>query len=168
MTDRPARHRYIVALGSNVRHSVHGPPRAVLAAALDRLARRFRLLAASPVIVSAPLGPSRRRYANGAALVAADIPPPAMLAALQDMERAFGRRRRGQRWGARVLDLDLVLWSGGAFTAPGLVVPHRAFRGRPFVTGPAAAVAPAWRDPVTGLTLRQLDARLTRPRPLPS
>jgi 2-amino-4-hydroxy-6-hydroxymethyldihydropteridine diphosphokinase len=58
-----------------------------------------------------------------------------------------------------VLDLDIVLWSGGAWSGPGLTVPHIAFRERRFVLDPAAEVAPAWRDPVSGRTLRQLAAR---------
>uniref|UniRef100_UPI0015771B8A 2-amino-4-hydroxy-6- hydroxymethyldihydropteridine diphosphokinase n=1 Tax=Sphingomonas bacterium TaxID=1895847 RepID=UPI0015771B8A len=81
--------------------------------------------------------------------------------------RAFGRRR-GRRWGARVLDLDIVLWSGGSWRSPGLTIPHPAFRDRRFVLDPMVALAPRWRDPVTGLTIRQLAAQLTRRRPLPS
>jgi 2-amino-4-hydroxy-6-hydroxymethyldihydropteridine diphosphokinase len=81
---------------------------------------------------------------------------------LQSIEARFGRRRRGQRWRARVLDLDIVLWSGGAWASPGLIVPHVAFRERLFVLGPAAKIAGDWRDPVTGLSLRQLLARLKR------
>ena len=83
------------------------------------------------------------------------------------IEASFGCRRGGQRWGARVLDLDIILWEGGAWSSPDLTVPHTAFRSRSFVLTPAAAIAPRWRDPVTGLSLRQLRARLTRPRPLP-
>ena len=88
-----------------------------------------------------------------------------MLAALKAIERQFGRRRGGQRWAARVLDLDIVLWSGGPWASPSLTVPHPEFRRRGFVLGPARAVAPDWRDPVTRLTLRQLYARLLRSAP---
>src|SRR3546814_8423877 len=67
----------------------------------------------------------------------------------------FGRRMRGQKWRERVLDLDIVLWSGGCWHDGGLIVPHRLFRDRQFVLEPAAGIAGGWRDPVTGLTLRQ-------------
>ena len=87
-----------------------------------------------------------------------------MLAHLKVIERRFGRRR-GRRWGARVIDLDIILWSGGAWSSPGLVVPHPAFRDRAFVLGPAATLAPGWRDPVTGRTLRQLAGAVDRRRP---
>jgi 2-amino-4-hydroxy-6-hydroxymethyldihydropteridine diphosphokinase len=159
-----SKHRYLVALGSNVRHHRHGAPPQVLAAALARLDRgKLKLQASSPIMASAPLGPSRRRYANAAAIVRTRLEPSALLAKLQRIERKFGRRRTGARWGARVLDLDIVLWDGGAFSAPGLTVPHPAFRTRAFVLAPALAIAPRWRDPLTGLTLRHLHARLTRP-----
>ncbi len=133
----------------------------MLRAALGALeAAGVTVTAAAPAIQSSPIGPSQRRYANSAALVETALEPPALLALTQRIERQFGRRAGGQRWATRVLDLDLVLWSGGAFAAPGLVIPHPLFRQRGFVLGPAAILAPRWRDPVSGLTLRQLAARL--------
>lgn len=151
--------RYLIALGSNVRHHRHGLPPAVLRAALAELAAGgIAVERASHVVSTAPLGPSPRRYANAAALVATDLDPAALLRRLKAIERRFGRRG-GRRWASRVLDLDIVLWSGGAWSSPDLTVPHIAFRERGFVLDPAAAIAPAWRDPVSGLTLRQLAAR---------
>jgi 2-amino-4-hydroxy-6-hydroxymethyldihydropteridine diphosphokinase len=160
--------RYLIALGSNVRHHRFGPPERVLAAALVELGRcGIKVKHAARTIRSAPLGPSLRRYANSAAVVKCRLEPDELLAELKAIERRFGRRSGGQRWGSRVLDLDIVLWSGGAWSAPGLTVPHIAFRERGFVLGPAAAIAGDWRDPLTGLTLRQLTARLTRKRAIP-
>ena len=107
--------RYLIALGSNIRHYRHGRPAAVVAAALARLDAEAGVAVerASPIIASAPLGPSRRRYANGAALLVTALGPPELLALLKAVERGFGRRGGGRRWGARVLDLDIVLWQGG-------------------------------------------------------
>ena len=162
------RQRYLIALGSNKRHHRHGRPHQVLRAALIALAESgLTVEAESPILVSAPLGPSLRRYANGAALVSTDLVPDELLAALKTIEQRFGRRSGGQRWASRVLDLDLVLWSGGAWSSPGLIVPHAAYRERDFVLTPATVLAPRWRDPLSGLSLRQLKARLTRPRPMP-
>jgi 2-amino-4-hydroxy-6-hydroxymethyldihydropteridine diphosphokinase len=163
-----ARHRYLVALGSNMRHPRHGSPRRVIAAALRRLDKgKLTLESASDVSETPPLGPSRRNYANAVCVVTTRFAPARMLRRLQKIEKRFGRRRMGADWGARVLDLDLVLWSGGAFVDDTLVVPHPLFRERAFVLEPAAKVAGDWRDPLTGLTVRQLAARLTRPRSLP-
>ena len=158
-------HRYLIALGSNVRHVRHGGPGQVIEAALETLgARGVHVERRSRIMMSLPLGPSRRRYANAAAVVAARQEPVDFLALLKAMEGAFGRRRGGRRWAARVLDLDIVLWSGGVWISPGLAIPHKAFRQRDFVLRPAIEVAPGWRDPITGLTVRQLFARLTRSR----
>jgi 2-amino-4-hydroxy-6-hydroxymethyldihydropteridine diphosphokinase len=160
--------RYLIALGSNRRHQRHGSPERVLPAALAALAAEgIAVVAAAPILHSAPLGPSRRRYANSAALIETRLSPPDLLDQLKRIEAAFGRRSGGQRWTSRVLDLDVVLWSGGIWADPDLTVPHRAFRQRDFVLRPALALAPAWRDPITTLSLRQLHARLTRPRPIP-
>ncbi|KQN89708.1 7,8-dihydro-6-hydroxymethylpterin-pyrophosphokinase [Sphingomonas sp. Leaf231] len=152
---------YLVAVGSN-RRGRHGVPRAEVAAALRLLGGR-----AAPIIASAPLGPSTRTFANAAALIETAEDPPALLARLKAIERGFGRRG-GRRWGARVIDLDIVLWSGGAWRSATLTIPHPAFRVRAFVLTPASAIAPRWRDPQSGLTLRQLHARLTRSRAAPS
>lgn len=161
-------HTYLIALGSNQRHPVLGAPRAVIGAACAALADEgLELCAVSGVVSSRPLGPSQRLYANAAALAESALDPPEMLALLQRIERAFGRRARGQRWRARVLDLDIVLWSGGIWTSAALAIPHPRFRTRRFVLGPASAIAPHWCDPLTHLPLRALDRRLTRPRPAP-
>lgn len=160
--------RYVIALGSNMRHPRHGLPPAVLRAALAAMAAEGLVIeAASPIVASAPLGPSRRRYANAAARIATPLEPTALLALVQQIETRFGRVRRGSRWGARTLDLDVVLWSGGRWRSPALTIPHVAFRTRDFVLGPASAVAPQWRDPQTGCTIRHLHARLTRRAPTP-
>ena len=154
-------HTYVVALGSNMRAPGVGGPRQVLKAALASMeAHCIELNARSKIIASRPVGPSQRLYANAAALVSAKLDPPAMLATLQRIEADFGRTRRGARWRSRPLDLDIVLWSGGAWLSPDLAIPHPQFRTRSFVVGPAAEVAPDWRDPSSGLTLRQLKRRL--------
>lgn len=154
-----ARASYAIAIGSN-RRGRHGSPEREVAAALEALAG---VVAVAPVIRSAPLGPSLRRYANTVALVESPLSPREMLAQCKAIERSFGRRR-GRRWGTRVLDLDLVLWSGGPWASRGLIVPHPAFRTRDFVLAPLAQLVPDWRDPVSGLRIRQLAQRLRRAR----
>ena len=154
---------YAIALGSN-RPGRHGPPERELAAALAALGHVVaHVVAVSPILRTAPLGPSIRRYANAVALIETGEEPPALLRRLKAIERDFGRRN-GRRWGARVLDLDIVLWSGGPWSSPGLTIPHAAFRERGFVLDPLAGVAPDWRDPITGLSVRQLRARQLRRR----
>jgi 2-amino-4-hydroxy-6-hydroxymethyldihydropteridine diphosphokinase len=124
----------------------------------------IRLLAASSIHTTAPLGPGTRSYANAVVLIETDLDPPALLTHLKSIERAHGRRP-GRRWGDRVLDLDIVGWSCGIWASRTLSIPHPTFRERRFVLGPLVEIAPNWRDPVTGRTARQLLARLDRKRP---
>ncbi|MGH6612782.1 2-amino-4-hydroxy-6-hydroxymethyldihydropteridine diphosphokinase [Sphingomonas sp.] len=146
---------YAISIGSN-RPGRHGRPEAEVIAAIGALTG---VVAVAPIIASAPIGPSIRRFANTVILVETKDDPPALLARLKAIERDFGRRR-GRRWGARVIDLDIILWSGGSWGGAGLTVPHIGFRARGFVLDPLARVAADWRDPVTGLSVRQLAYRL--------
>ncbi len=157
---------YLIAAGSNRRHHLYGRPEGVVLAAMEECASLGTVTARSPIISTAPMGAARRRFANAALVLESELAPPALLAALKHTEREYGRRR-GQRWGDRVIDLDIVLWSGGAWRSAGLAIPHPAFARRRFVLDPARAIAPFWRDPASGLTIIQAQARLTRPRPLP-
>jgi 2-amino-4-hydroxy-6-hydroxymethyldihydropteridine diphosphokinase len=157
-----ARTSYVIGLGSN-RRGRHGSPAREVRAALAAVGG---VVAVSPIFASAPLGPSIRRFANAVALVESDELPPQLLARLKAIEAGFGRRR-GQRWGARVIDLDIILWSGGSWVGPGLIVPHRAFRARRFVLAPLATIAPRWRDPITHRTVRQLLHAVDRRAPGP-
>jgi 2-amino-4-hydroxy-6-hydroxymethyldihydropteridine diphosphokinase len=135
----------------------------VIEAAIARLDEEFGLFDASPIVLNPAHGGAGRDFANAVALVESDLDPPAMLRRLKAIEREFGRRS-GRRWGPRVLDLDLALWSGGAWKSRRLSVPHAQLDKRSFVLEPLAAIAPNWR--VRGaLTARHLAQRLARRRP---
>jgi 2-amino-4-hydroxy-6-hydroxymethyldihydropteridine diphosphokinase len=158
---------YVVALGSNRRHHRHGAPRAVVAAAVDALAdmKGVKIVATAPIFTTAALGPSGRSFANSALLLTSKKSPDRMLAKLKQIERSFGRRRT-RRWGARVIDLDIILWSGGMWADASLAIPHPAFRERRFVLDPVVTLVPGWRDPRDGITVRQCRARLLRAKPV--
>jgi len=157
---------YAIGLGSNRRHVRYGDPRAVLMAALAALeSDDIEAVDASPIIASDPLGPSRRRYANAVALVASTLSPPEMLARLHAIEATCGRRT-GQRGSARPLDLDILLWSGGILSDSALTIPHPAIEQRAFVLGPLRAIVPEWQHPLHRRSVRQLAARLARPKPV--
>jgi len=150
---------YAIALGSNRRHGRHGDPARVIAAALAALrAAGIEVTATAPVFTTDPVGPSSRRYANSAALVRTPLAPLALLALLKGIERDFGRRR-GQRWGSRVIDLDILLWSGGRWRDRRLTIPHVGLPHRRFVLDPLVTIAPGWRDPATARSIAQLAFR---------
>ncbi|MBS3961579.1 MAG: 2-amino-4-hydroxy-6-hydroxymethyldihydropteridine diphosphokinase [Sandarakinorhabdus sp.] len=154
----------MIGLGSNRCHGRHGRPEGVLRAAVATLeAAGLRVDALSPVLRTAPLGPSKRRFANAALRGAWAGSAAELLTMLKQAERDFGRRR-GQRWGQRVLDCDLLAFGQDMVRAIGLEVPHPRLHMRHFVLGPMLAVWPDWRHPILRLTVRQLAARLAKAR----
>jgi len=159
----PVSHLYAIAIGSNRRHGRHGRPAGVVEAAIARLDQEFGLFDASPIILNAAHGGAGRDFANAVALVESGLDPREMLQRLKATERDFGRRG-GRRWGPRVLDLDIVLWSGGKFRSHRLSVPHPQLAKRSFVLQPLAAIAPGWRVEAA-LTTRHLAHRLARRSP---
>ena len=158
-----ATHLYAIAIGSNRPHGRFGRPPQVVEAAVARLDAEFGLFDASPIILNPAHGGAGRDFANAVALVESALEPPEMLMRLKAIERDFGRRR-GRRWGPRVLDLDIALWSGGRFRSRRLTVPHPELDKRGFVLQPLATIAPRWR--VQALTTHHLWQRLIRRLPV--
>ena len=153
-------HLYAIAIGSNRPHGRHGRPAGVVEAAVARLDEEFSLFDAAPILLNPAFGGAGRDFANSVALIESSLEPPEVLGRLKAIERDFGRRR-GRRWGARVLDLDIIAWSGGKWRSRGLTVPHPAASRRSFVIAPLAGIAPHWR--LAGhLTAHHLAARLAR------
>jgi 2-amino-4-hydroxy-6-hydroxymethyldihydropteridine diphosphokinase len=157
-----ATHLYAIAIGSNRRHVRHGLPAGLVEASIFGLDADFTLFDASPIILNKAVGGAGRDFANAAALVESELDPMTMLSELKGIERDFGRRR-GKRWGERVLDLDLVAWDGPRFHSRRLTIPHPRLKERDFVLGPLAAIAPGWRID-GGLTPRHLASRLGKRR----
>ena len=130
-----------VGIGSNL-----GDPVAQVTLAFDALARiaDTQLVARSPLYRSRPLGPSDPPdYVNGAAALSTRLSPATLLDALRAIEDARGRRRTGRRWGARTLDLDLLLHGDSVLNTERLTLPHPGLTARNFVVYPLADIAPA-------------------------
>jgi 2-amino-4-hydroxy-6-hydroxymethyldihydropteridine diphosphokinase len=151
----PARVRVAVGLGSNL-----GDRRRTLDAAASRLAAFLDDLLVSSPHDTAPVGfVDQPRFLNAAAIGVTTLAPAPLLEVLLAIEREFGRERPFQ--GApRTLDLDLLLYGERRIRVPGLEIPHPRFRDRAFVLDPLSEIAPDWVDPVTGLTIAELQARL--------
>jgi 2-amino-4-hydroxy-6-hydroxymethyldihydropteridine diphosphokinase len=127
-----------------------------LAARELRAQPRVALVRASRVWDTPPLGPPQPRYLNAALEIEASLPARALLDALLRIERAAGRRRGGPRWGARTLDLDLLLFGDEVIRRPGLAVPHPGIASRRFVLAPLAELAAGRVVPGTGRTVAEL------------
>lgn len=102
-----------------------------------------RLILRSPLYRSVPFGPVRQPdFVNAVAGVLTTLEPPELLAALRATEGAFGRPTQHQRWGPRVIDLDLLVFGRRRIREPGLTVPHPGVVERNFVLYPLADIAP--------------------------
>ncbi len=160
----------LVGLGANL-PGPGGSPRATLEMALTALAARgLRVAARSRYYESAPVPPSGQPwYVNAVARLESALPPAEVLAALLAVEAELGRVRTVPN-AARVVDLDLLAHGGRIERRAGLVLPHPRLHERAFVLLPLAEVAPAWRHPVSGLSVSEMIAALPPgqvARPLP-
>lgn len=148
-----------IGLGANLPHERFGSPQETLEAALTELGRRgVRTVRVSPWYRTAPVPPSDQPwYVNAVAEVASELPADALLAQLHAVEACFGRARTVVN-AARMIDLDLLDFKGEISAgAPGLaILPHPRMTDRAFVLLPLADLAPHWRHPVSGLSLRAL------------
>jgi 2-amino-4-hydroxy-6-hydroxymethyldihydropteridine diphosphokinase len=136
-----------IGLGSNLQD-----PESQVRRACDELARipNTRLVAVSPLYRSDPVGPpGQPDYINAVARLETTLPPEALLDALQAIEQAHGRERK-EHWGARSLDLDILLFGDRIIRSERLTVPHPYLSERSFVLYPLADIAPDIEVPALG------------------
>ena len=126
-----------VALGSNL-----GDPAAQVSRAFDELAvlPQTRLVARSRLWQTRPVGPPQPDYINAAARLETSLDALVLFEQLLAIEAAHGRVR-GERWGPRTLDLDLLFYGALVLDTPRLTLPHPELARRPFVLLPLAEVA---------------------------
>jgi 2-amino-4-hydroxy-6-hydroxymethyldihydropteridine diphosphokinase len=157
----PASRLAAISLGSNL-----GDRREAIDFAIARLSRLLSDVSFSDCIETDPEaidgGPvDQPLYLNAVLVGTTALEPRALLAALLDIEREFGRERP-YAGAARTLDLDLILLGDAVIEEADLQLPHPRFRRRFFVLGPLAEIAPDLRDPVTGLRVGELLRALLR------
>ncbi len=137
--------RAVIGIGSNVEDRL-----ASLRGAVAALRDATRVERLSRVYETAPVGgPPQGDYLNAAALVAYGGEPLDLLDALLAIERSLGRVR-GERWGPRTIDLDVLWIEGVVLDEPRLVVPHPRLLERAFALLPLLEVAPDAVDPRSG------------------
>ena len=147
-----------VGLGSNL-----ADPRQQVERALEQLAHvtHTRRVARSPLYRSRPLGPiAQPDFVNAVAGLLTQLSAPELLRELQLIEAAFGRPAQHQRWGPRVIDLDLLAYDREQRSDPELILPHPGIVERNFVLYPLADVAPDLELPGLG-RVTELKARVS-------
>jgi 2-amino-4-hydroxy-6-hydroxymethyldihydropteridine diphosphokinase len=129
---------------------------------VDRIAREpgFSLRRVSLAYDTEPIGPAQPRYLNAVAQVGTLLTPRGTLRKLQAIEEALGRVRR-EHWGAREIDLDLLLYGDRELNETGLVVPHPFLERRAFALIPLAEIAPLVVHPGAKQTAAQLVGALS-------
>ncbi|HSQ65837.1 MAG TPA: 2-amino-4-hydroxy-6-hydroxymethyldihydropteridine diphosphokinase [Polyangiaceae bacterium] len=136
--------RAAIGLGANL-----GDRHASLRAATRSLAGLGAVVATSRVYETAPVGPPQPDYLNAVVLLETERSPEELLDGLLAIERSMGRVR-AEKWGPRVIDLDLLWMDGVVVVTERLTVPHPHLRARAFALAPMLEVVPDARDPVTG------------------
>ncbi len=145
--------RVFIGLGSNL-----GDRAANLRGALDwmRGRRGMRIIRVSNFLETPPWGlTDQPPFLNAVALIETDIPPLALLDSLKSAEAQLGRRL-GERWGPRVIDLDILLYGDAIVEHPRLVIPHPQLLNRDFVVSQLLEVDPDIVFPGRGVLLREL------------
>lgn len=148
-----------VGLGANL-----GDPAGQLHGALHALAAlpQTEVKRVSGFYRSSAIGPAGQPdYCNAVAQLDTSLAPEALLDAMQGIESAAGRVR-GERWGARVLDLDLLLYDQTVCSTARLTLPHPELAFRDFVLWPLTEIAPDVKVPLLGRA-RDLLAQLPTP-----
>lgn len=142
--------RVYLSLGSNVEPQRH------LAAAIRALRQRFGDIAVSPAYRSRSVGFDGADFINLAAGLDTELPPETLNEWLHALEDREGRRRDVPRYADRTLDIDIVFYDALVIDGPGhLQVPRRELQ-HAFVLRPIADIAPAFRHPVSGLSMAEL------------
>ena len=141
-----------VGIGSNL-----GDRETHLRAALELLAAEegIEVVLVSRLRETAPVGPVEQGpFLNGAVKVTTELPPGKLLGRLLNVEQRLGRVR-GERFGPRTIDLDLLVYGDEVVDEPGLSLPHPRLHERRFALEPLVELAPGLvvpgRGPVSAL-----------------
>jgi 2-amino-4-hydroxy-6-hydroxymethyldihydropteridine diphosphokinase len=144
-----------LSLGSNL-----GDRAANLKSAIERLRELGEVVAVSSFYETEPVELiAQPWFLNCVVQLDSEKMPKQLLAGILNLEHEMGRRRK-QKKGPRIIDLDILLFGNSIVAMPGLTVPHPAMHERRFVLEPLAEIAPEVRHPVFKRTIRELREQL--------
>jgi len=156
----------LIGLGSNLSSGKYDHPRAVLVAALEKMADcGIEIKSLSPFYQAEPVPKSDQPwFVNAVAAVKTDLSPSGLLQELHQIEASLGRTRR-TRWEARIIDLDILAYDDQIIPSPGvwraqakntqataMMIPHPRMHERLFVLKPLMDICPDWTHPLLGQT----------------
>lgn len=146
-------HQVYIGIGSNL-----GKKKENYLEALARIAKvpETRIIKESSFYESEPLGESKEWYVNGAIEIETELRPDLLLNKLKNIERAMGQKKVRKRWGARIIDLDILLYDTLVLEKRNLKIPHPEMHKRKFVLIPLSEIAPQVIHPVLEATISKL------------
>jgi 2-amino-4-hydroxy-6-hydroxymethyldihydropteridine diphosphokinase len=146
-------HQVYIGIGSNV-----GNKKENFLEALSRVAKLLdtRIVKESSLYESEPIGDAKEWYVNGAIEIETKFKPDALLKKFKNIERAMGRKKVKKRWGARIIDLDILLYDAAIVKKKSLRIPHPEMSSRKFVLLPLSEIAPQVIHPELGVTISEL------------
>jgi 2-amino-4-hydroxy-6-hydroxymethyldihydropteridine diphosphokinase len=146
-------HQVYIGIGSNL-----GNKRENYLEGLERIAKLpgTRIIKESSVYESQPLGDSKEWYINGVIEIETDLKPEMLLKKFKNIERAMGRKKVRKRWGARIMDLDILLYDSLIMNKKNLKIPHPEMHQRKFVLIPLSELAPQVIHPVLSASISEL------------
>ncbi|MBW7956838.1 MAG: 2-amino-4-hydroxy-6-hydroxymethyldihydropteridine diphosphokinase [Deltaproteobacteria bacterium] len=149
--------RIFIAIGSNLGDRERNIREAT------RLAEKgggLTVVKVSPLYESEPWGPQDQpRFVNAAMEARSELPPGELLRYLKGIEAEMGRRE-AERWGPRLIDLDIIFYGSRVIKGERIEVPHPRAHERAFVMVPLSDIAPGFVDPLSGATVSELAERL--------
>ena len=148
-----------LSLGSNL-----GDRAALLNEALNRLKTQgVRVIRRSSIHETEPQDfLDQPRFLNMTVEVETELTPQELLAAIQKIETEMGRQRTIPK-GPRTIDIDILFYANQIISIAGLEIPHPRLTERHFVLDPLSEIAPDFRHPATGKTVRELRSALDQP-----
>jgi 2-amino-4-hydroxy-6-hydroxymethyldihydropteridine diphosphokinase len=140
-----------LSLGSNLADRVQN-----LNTAVERLGALGKVVAISSLYETEPVGYADQPwFLNCAVKLSTEKMPKQLLSRILDLEQKMGRRRI-QKNGPRIIDIDILLFGHSIVNTQTLVVPHPEMHNRRFVLEPLAEIAPDERHPILKRTIREL------------
>jgi 2-amino-4-hydroxy-6-hydroxymethyldihydropteridine diphosphokinase len=148
--------RAYISIGSNIDAARH------VRAAVERLRKEFGALSLSPVYESQAVGFSGDNFYNLVAAFDTHKPPQEVNRILHRIEQENGRERSTQKFAARTLDLDLILYGDMCLQERGLSLPRAEICEYAFVLRPLADIAPDEPHPLNGQSFADLWANFDK------
>lgn len=146
-------HQVYIGIGSNL-----GNKRENYLEALERIAKlpKTRIIKESSVYESQPHGDSKEWYINGVIEIETEMKPELLLNKFKNIERAMGRKKVRKKWGARIIDLDILLYDSLILNKKNLKIPHPEMHQRKFVLIPLSELGPQVIHPVLGTSISEI------------